>query len=142
MNDFYDPFGLVDARRSTRLTAFGIDTALGVAACLPVFVTGDPIDTSMMAIFSSPLLILLTIVQTILLSRTGQTLGKRAIGIQIVDIETGHNGGFVTNVMKRTILNWVLCFIPIYSLIDTLFSFRPDRRCIHDYLASTRVVYK
>ena len=40
-----------------------------------------------------------------LLSRDGQTLGKKALGIRIVKRDTGHNGGFVTNVLLRAVLN-------------------------------------
>jgi hypothetical protein len=29
---------------------------------------------------------------------------------------------------------------PIYSIVDVLFIFRDDRRCIHDHIAGTRVV--
>ena len=31
--------------------------------------------------------------------------GKKVLGIRIVRIDTGQNGGFVTNVLLRTVLN-------------------------------------
>jgi uncharacterized RDD family membrane protein YckC len=31
-------------------------------------------------------------------------------------------------------------FIPLYGLIDVLLIFGSERRCIHDYLAGTKVV--
>ena len=88
------------------------------------------------------LLILLVTVQTVMLTRSGQTLGKRAVRIRIVRMDTGENGGFVTNVMMRTVLSWILSMIPFYGLVDTIFIFRPDRRCVHDHIAGTRVVDK
>lgn len=80
------------------------------------------------------------IVQAFFLTRDGQTLGKKAMAIRIVLQETGKNGGFSTNVLLRTIVNGILSAIPFYALIDILFIFRDDRRCVHDMLAGTVVV--
>ena len=93
----------------------------------------------------SPILSVIVIAATFvyqmyLLSRDGQTLGKKMVGIRIVKVNTGLNGGFVANVLVRGIFNGVLGFIPFYSLVDILFIFRGDRRCIHDLIAGTRVV--
>ena len=60
--------------------------------------------------------------------------------IRIVKVDTGENGGFVTNVLVRTILNGLIGIIPLYGLIDILFIFRGDKRCIHDLIAGTKVV--
>ena len=78
--------------------------------------------------------------QAVLLSKLGQSIGKRMIGIQIHDIKTGRNGGFESNVLKRAILSNLLNIIPFYALVDVLFIFRRDRRCIHDFIAGTHVV--
>jgi len=48
----------------------------------------------------------------------------------------------------RVVLNGLLGFItlyllggiPLYSVVDALFIFRNDRRCIHDLVAGTVVV--
>ena len=50
------------------------------------------------------------------------------------------NGGFVSNVLLRVIVNTVLSLIPFYTLVDILLIFREDRRCIHDMIAGTKVV--
>ena len=141
MTVFHDPFGLVEAGQGARLAAFCIDALLGVAAATAGLLWGGAATLSM-TLVNWALLAVLAIVQTILLSRSGQTLGKRAVRIQIVRVDTGRNGGFVTNVLMRTVLNWALSLIPFYSLVYVLFIFRPDRRCIHDLLANTRVVRK
>ena len=88
------------------------------------------------------LLVLLAIiaVQMILLTRDGQSLGKKALNIRIVVYRTGENGGFVPNVLLRTIVNGLIGIIPLYGVIDILFIFRRDRRCIHDLIAGTVVV--
>ena len=80
------------------------------------------------------------VVQGVLLTIAGQTLGKKALNIRIVKVATGRNGGFVPNVLLRAVLNGLLGLIPIYSLVDILFIFRADRRCIHDLIAGTVVV--
>jgi len=79
--------------------------------------------------------------QMILLSTSGQTVGKKVAKIRIVDFASGQNKGFVTNVLVRYLLNWLLCFIPLYGLIDVLFIFRGEqRRCVHDLIAKTKVI--
>lgn len=140
MSEFHSPLGLVDASLGARLAAFWVDAALGVVACMPGVIFGGSLVAGTPTLLGAILLVLLVGVQTVLLTRTGQTLGKRAVRIQIVCIDTGRNGGFVTNVLKRTVLNWLLSVIPFYSLVDTAFIFRRDRRCIHDHIAGTRVI--
>ena len=82
----------------------------------------------------------LLVYQLVLISNTGQTIGKRFIGIKIVMKDTLLNGGFVVNVLKRGVLNGLLCLIPVYFLVDCLFIFREDLRCIHDMIAGTCVI--
>ena len=77
------------------------------------------------------------------LYKKGQTLGKLATGIRIADLH-----GKVPNFGKVLLLRYLpinLCaFIPLVGtflpLVDVLFIFREDRRCLHDLLAGTKVV--
>jgi uncharacterized RDD family membrane protein YckC len=78
--------------------------------------------------------------QCMLLVQKGQTIGKAARGIRIVKLGTQENGGFMTNILLRSIANAVLSVIPFYALVDILFIFREDRRCLHDLLAGTEVI--
>jgi len=55
-------------------------------------------------------------------------LGKKALGIRIVKMNTGLNGGVVPNVLLRIIVNGLIGVIPFYGLVDILFIFRSDRR--------------
>lgn len=80
------------------------------------------------------------ILQFVWLTQFGQTIGKRALKIRIVKHDDGENGGFVTNVLLRCWLNLLLSLIPLYALVDVLFIFRDDRRCLHDLIAGTLVV--
>ncbi len=78
--------------------------------------------------------------QIYLLTTQGQTFGKQIMGIKIVKVDSGRNGGFTTNVLLRSVLNSIIGFVPLYSLVDIFFIFREDRRCIHDLIAGTRVI--
>lgn len=79
-----------------------------------------------------------------LLHNYGQTLGKRLVGTRIVSVSDGQ----IPTVGKI----FGLRFVPIQltglipgigifvGLINVLFIFRDDRRCLHDFIAGTRVV--
>ena len=131
---------LVMAKRTTRLAAWIIDAPLSpasvlIAMYLPALPGSGFIPTALVlaAVVAIP-------IQVALLSRYGQTIGKRALGLRIVRIETGLNGGFLTNVVLRTVVNWLLWLIPPYAIVDSLFILTRSRRCVHDYIAGTRVV--
>jgi len=86
-------------------------------------------------------LLVLAIYQLRLLAREGQTIGKRIMHIRIVNYDDGQTAGPGRTIWKRTILNGLLGnFIPLYGLIDPLFIFGAERRCLHDYIAGTKVV--
>lgn len=89
------------------------------------------------------LVIVVVVLQLYLLATRGQTLGKRWMKIRIVKLD-GSNPGFVGAVLLRAFVNGLITAIPylggIYGLVDALFIFRDDRRCIHDLIAGTRVV--
>lgn len=78
-----------------------------------------------------------------LLSRYGQTIGKRLLGIAIVT-QDGRTPVFSQLIVQRYCSQWLAGFIPVLGsllrLVDVLFIFREDRRCLHDHLAKTRVI--
>ena len=84
------------------------------------------------------------ITQIVMLCQRGQTIGKRVLGIRIVKIDTGENGGGVTNVILRGLVPSLIGFVPyvgpLCSLVNVCFIFAADRRCVHDHIASTVVV--
>ena len=87
------------------------------------------------------LLLAYVIWQLWMLATQGQTLGKKLMNLRIVKLDTGTNGGFVTNVLLRALVGQgLLGAIPLYGLVDALFIFRDDRRCVHDLVAGTTVV--
>ena len=86
----------------------------------------------------------LALVQLYLLSAHGQTLGKKAMKIRIVKLRTGENGGFLTNIILRGLVPGLAGNVPLlgplFSLVNVLFIFREDKRCIHDLIAGTCVI--
>ncbi len=85
----------------------------------------------------------LTVYQWYLTATTGQTLGKSWVGIRIV-----RNDGTPVNFASGVILrSWLVQFIATVPLVGTLFAvvnvlciFNEERRCLHDYIAGTKVV--
>ena len=115
-------FGL--AGRGDRFLAAIVDGVIYLVPYILIFAF-DPVIGGL-------LLLAVFVYQIVLLTKDGQTVGKKAWGIRIVRMQTGANGGFVTNALLR--------LIPLYGLVDILFIFRSDRRCIHDMIAGTQVV--
>lgn len=124
------------AKRLTRLGAKLIDTLVVAAPAL--MMAGDDANVAV-GMFVLGILALIAL-QWYLLSVQGQSIGKFALKIKIVKVADGTNGGFVTNVLVREIANGFLSIVPLYGLVDILFIFRKDRRCVHDHLAGTEVV--
>lgn len=79
-----------------------------------------------------------------LLATKGQTIGKLAVGTQIVDAQTGQLVPLLPLFLKRNVSIQVLSMIPLVgnfvALIDALMIFRSSRRCLHDEIAGTKVV--
>ena len=111
-----------------------------VAGMIGFFAIGDEAGAAILAVIA---FIVVFVVQLILLGSRGQTIGKIALKVRIVDSLTGTHPGWARLVLLRTILHGVLTGIPfaggIYWLVDSLFIFRADHRTIHDLIASTRV---
>ena len=79
-----------------------------------------------------------------LLAKSGQTIGKRLLNTQIVSKEDGSILPLGKVLGLRYLPVWVISQIPlvgpIFSLVDSLFVFRNDKRCIHDLIAGTVVI--
>jgi uncharacterized RDD family membrane protein YckC len=84
-----------------------------------------------------------TIYNWVLISKRGQTLGKKWLNIKIVKLD-GSPVDFVSGVILR---EWVQGFINnlpwiggIIALIDACMIFSQDQQCMHDKIAKTKVV--
>ena len=93
---------------------------------------------------SLPFLLMLAVVQTVLLCRRSQSVGKLLLGIRIVTLRDGKPGGPFRAYLLRGLLIWVLEQIPLFGklfwLVDSFCIFREDQRCLHDMIAGTKVV--
>lgn len=74
--------------------------------------------------------------------RDGQTWGKKLLNIKISTMENELPN--VSVLIKRYGFYWVIPQIPVVgqviSLINVLFVFTKSKRCLHDYVADTKVV--
>ena len=74
----------------------------------------------------------------LMLSRNGQTLGKRAMHVRVVSAE----GGPLSQgqAFGRAALRQVIGIVPCLGLVNYLTAFGQQRTCIHDMAARTRVI--
>jgi uncharacterized RDD family membrane protein YckC len=84
------------------------------------------------------------LIQITLLARRGQTIGKMAMRIRIVRYDDQSNPGLWHGWLLRSGPPWLILVIPVlgkvFILIDLLFIFGPEHRCLHDMIADTKVV--
>ncbi len=121
-----------------RLSRFQATTIDGFLLTLPIILV--VFESPLMRTLSGISFIGLLFIQFLLLARTGQTIGENIKQIRIIKIATGKNGGFITNVLCRAIPATIMALIPIVDLIDVLFIYRKDRRCLHDLIAGTIII--
>jgi len=81
------------------------------------------------------------IVNWVMVSQRGQSIAKRILGMRIILRDTGDLPGFLRGVLLRV---WVPAAINqvcnLFSLVDALWIFSDERRCLHDLIAGTIVV--
>lgn len=139
------------ASRWNRLWAALIDGTLALVTTIPLMSYFEvwehitqgsvPIDiTIKLAITSWALFFLM---HGYLLKEKGQTIGKKIIGICIVTTN-GNKPDFGNLILKRYLPVALLGHTPLLgqylSMIEVLFIFRKDKRCIHDLIAGTKVI--
>ncbi|MFT3767776.1 MAG: RDD family protein [Minicystis sp.] len=138
---------VLPAERGTRWWARVVDGVLFVGSYLVslVMVIVVPFESS-----STTRLVLLGLIplaflcyQAFLISTTGQSIAKRWLKIKVVRMD-GSLPGFVSGVLLREIVLLGLAPIPVIGflvrLVDSIMIFGNERRCLHDYLAGTKVV--
>ena len=142
------------AGRGRRLGAYIID-AIIAAIVLAVFafqnlgisfddLARDSMTQQMSTAGTVAVVIIFMAINSYLLVTRGQTLGKWMLGIRIVDVTSNGAATAVKLLGLRYVLVMLLGAIPIIGgllgVIDFLFIFREDRRCVHDLIAGTKVV--
>ncbi len=132
------------AKRSTRLFAAIIDLLIGIGTCIPGLIFYKYINESFgFGVIGLSYLALL-ISQLYFMVKLGQSLGKRAVGIKIVRIADETIPGFAKIYLLRNFVPSLIGAIPyvggVFVLVDYLFIFRDDKRCLHDLIAQTKVI--
>ena len=106
-------------------------------------ISGEDDASGALTLAGFVVIIVIIVIQLALLGTRGQTIGKIALKIRIVDAQTGAHPGWARLVLLRAIVNGILTSIPflgtIYWIVDSLFIFRADHRTIHDLYSGTRV---
>lgn len=155
------------ASRGARLGAHLLDGLALIGAAIPglllMLVAEETYDEELFILGGLLLgggMLALAIYQIYLLSSRGQTIGKRALSIQIVMHDDESNPGFFRAVVLRILLPGIIIYVAIlmlehnapdlieempwfgnvFYLANILFIFAEDRRCIHDHIAGTKVV--
>lgn len=156
------PAQLPLASRGVRFAAALIDGVLKWACWLPTSMAvvtfareqiasgGDLSPDRVMEVFmhaigrSLPLLLVLAIVQGVLLTLRGQSIGKLLCKIRIVRKDTEGTPGFVRAFLLRGTVPLLIEQVPLlgglFWIVDACFIFGDERRCVHDYIAGTKVV--
>ena len=98
-------------------------------------------DSSWMMFFAY--LICMLIGQALLLHKTGQSVGKKVMNIQVVDATTLQTVGSTRSFLFRSLVTILLIYIfPLYFIIDYLFGLGKKRQTLHDLIAKTTVIDK
>ena len=141
------------ASRWKRLGGALVDGLIGMVVTIPVMVSmglfeqmmqGQGMSIGQQAFFFVFGLAVFLIVHGYLLAKRGQTVGKFVLGTRIVNNNTGQLVPFNKLFGLRYLPLMIIALIPILGnllcIIDALFVFRDDKRCVHDLIAGTRVV--
>ena len=140
------------ASRWARLGASIIDSLISAALVFPImYFTGywDSLMSGSESLGQEVVLQAISIgiflaIHGKLLARYGQTVGKKLLNIQAVSYTTGQVIPFGAMIGKRVLPVWLIALVPVVgpfiALIDVLFIFGRERRCLHDLIADTKVV--
>lgn len=154
------------ADRGTRLGAAIIDRLLATLCALPGILLMGPAFLQLImsaargeepdmenfaagslllgALVAGLALLALFIVQIWMISTRGQSIGKRLFGIRIVLFSDNSNPGFLHGWLLRNFVPFLIGIVPyvgiLFDIVDVCFIFGEPRRCVHDYIAGTKVV--
>jgi uncharacterized RDD family membrane protein YckC len=140
------------APRAVRLGGAIVDSIASLVIIAPIlFFTGywenvlsGEVSYVATLAFSGGSFVLFVAMNGYLLARRGQTVGKWLVGTRIVYASDDGLPTLTTTLGARYGVLWVINLIPfvgnVFGLVDVLFIFRADRRCLHDLIAGTKVI--
>lgn len=145
--------GAALASRSSRFLASAFDGLLALGLSFPVLVhlgglswlrAGQPLPFPVALQVTAANVAIFLLLNTYGLRTQGQTLGKRLMGIRIVDATSGRVPSLSRLILRRYGFVWMLNTVPgvrgIAFPLDFIFIVRADRRALHDFVGGTRVV--
>jgi uncharacterized RDD family membrane protein YckC len=101
---------------------------------------GEPPTVAIIGFLLIPVgLIAYCVVSIYLLITRSQSIGKYFVGTQIMDYESDLPADFVKCFLLRVLVNGMLGIVPFYGLVDILYIFGDEHRCLHDQIAGTYV---
>jgi uncharacterized RDD family membrane protein YckC len=140
------------ASRGKRLGGALIDGLISIVIIVPIMLAtgvlqeafrGEGMTLGQQAAFFVVGWVVFLTLNGYLLLRRGQTIGKVVVKTKIVDL-SGNLPNFGKLLVLRYFVLGLVAQIPIIGslagLVNVLFIFGKERRCVHDYIASTRVV--
>jgi uncharacterized RDD family membrane protein YckC len=137
------------ASRWKRLGGQLIDGVIALVLVLPVMFLIGAFDHARLSLVHQLTWLVLGLgvflaVNGYLLAKSGQTVGKKLVGTRIVDLESRQilplGKVFGLRVLPLALIAQIPGIGAIFSLVDALFIFRNDKRCVHDLIAGTVVV--
>lgn len=86
--------------------------------------------------------VIMLAIQAFLLTKFGQSIGKKIVGIKIVDAESNGKVNLTRIFLLRSIVFIILnlLFMPISTIIDYAFALGQKRQALHDKMARTKVI--
>ena len=141
------------AGRGQRLGGALLDSLIAIVVSAPVMLVagvfkqmanGEAMTLGQKAFFFVFGLVVFLVINGYLLAKRGQTVGKMVAGTRIVSHETGQilslGRVFCLRLLPLSIIGQIPFIGGLFALVDTLFIFRQDRRCIHDLIAGSTVI--
>jgi uncharacterized RDD family membrane protein YckC len=155
VRDVQNPNAIVYAGRGQRFGGALIDGILAVIVTMPiilaffgfswtsygVWVSGNMLIASLMSMVLG--LVIYLLLHGYLLHTSGQTIGKKLLGMKIVRSD-GSKPDLVHLIVRRVVPLALVGNIPyiggVLMLVNALLIFRTNHRCGHDEIADTYVV--
>jgi uncharacterized RDD family membrane protein YckC len=130
------------AEHGQRILAKLVDALVIATAIAPGGIAVETYDPEIGGLLLITLPPLAWILQWVLISVTGQSLGKRWLGLRVITSK-GARVGFLRGVFLR---EWVMkagssVLYGFPLVLDPLFAFSRTRQCLHDHLADTLVIH-
>lgn len=151
MEEENNSYALEDASRLSRLGAAIIDSLIMMIVTMPLayylgvfddFGVAEP-QSSTIAIVGVVGLVFFFLVNGKLLHANAQTVGKKFNNIRVAHLD-GSKPSLMQLVLRRYVPYFGFQYIPfvggVLSTVNLCFIFGKKKRCLHDRIASTRVV--